>query len=217
MGERAAGPTAKRRRSPQLGAVAPDRGRPKMATEPLPAKAVPTTQGKVRTRATRTASSATTSTRHVGSRAADEDRSHHPGHRGDEDHRHDGRREPGRSGDHGAEDDNLAGGPAPPARSRLDPVRSHPGGPGQVERNERKGGEGDEPVPTARAERAVGQREAEVADDRDDTRPGRQQRAHAMRHPPGTERDAAEEQDALQGPHGPEEHGAGEADEPEGG
>src|SRR5271155_4400811 len=46
MGDRAAGPMAKRMTSPQLGAVAPERGRPKMATDPLPANAVPTTQGK---------------------------------------------------------------------------------------------------------------------------------------------------------------------------
>ena len=56
MGDRAAGPTAKRRTSPQLGAVAPERGSPKMATDPLPASAVPTTQGTARTSATTTAS-----------------------------------------------------------------------------------------------------------------------------------------------------------------
>ena len=68
MGERATGPTAKRMTSPQLGAVAPERGRPKMATDPLPASAVPTTQGRARTSATITACTATTSTRHVGPR-----------------------------------------------------------------------------------------------------------------------------------------------------
>ena len=41
-----------------------------MATEPLPANTVPTTQGSARTRATTTASDAPPrSTRHVGSRA----------------------------------------------------------------------------------------------------------------------------------------------------
>ena len=38
-----------------------------MATDPLPANAVPTTQGRARTSATTTACSATTSTRHDGS------------------------------------------------------------------------------------------------------------------------------------------------------
>ena len=46
MGERAVGPTAKRMTSPQLGAVAPATGRPKMATEPLPASAVPDHPGQ---------------------------------------------------------------------------------------------------------------------------------------------------------------------------
>ena len=66
-GDRAAGPTAKRRTSPQLAAVAPERGSPKIATDPFPARAVPTTQGKARTSATTTACNATTSTRQVGS------------------------------------------------------------------------------------------------------------------------------------------------------
>ena len=41
-----------------------------MATEPLPARTVPTTQGSARARATTTACRATTRTRQVGSRAS---------------------------------------------------------------------------------------------------------------------------------------------------
>ena len=69
MGERATGPMAKRTTSPQFGAEAPATGSPKMATAPLPASAVPITQGAANTSATATASSATTRTRHhAGSR-----------------------------------------------------------------------------------------------------------------------------------------------------
>ncbi len=93
IGERAAGPTAKRMTSPQFGAVAPETGRPKMATDPFPASTVPITQGSARASATATACNATTRTRHVGSRAPDEDGPHHPGHRGDEDHGDDRGRE----------------------------------------------------------------------------------------------------------------------------
>ena len=122
MGERAAGPMAKRMTSPQFGAVAPETGRPKMATEPLPASAVPTTQGAARTRATTTASH-----RHhedAPRRLACARRGRepeHPGHRGDEDHGDDGRREARRGGDDGTEDDDLAHGPAAPVRSRARP------------------------------------------------------------------------------------------------
>ena len=168
-GDRAAGPTAKRRTSPQLGAVAPERGSPKMATDPLPASAVPTTQGRARTSATTTACTATDEHPPGRLAGAHEERAQHPGHRHDEHHGQHGRREGRRGRDDGAEEDDLSGGPAPPVRSGLDGVGSHAGGPGQAQRDEREGGVGHQPVPAARAECAVGQREPEVTDDRHDT------------------------------------------------
>ena len=69
MGERAAGPMAKRSTSPQSGAVAPAIGRPKIPTEAFPASAVPTTHGVASTRAVPTPSPATTRTRQAESRA----------------------------------------------------------------------------------------------------------------------------------------------------
>ena len=68
-GERAAGPMAKRSTSPQSGAVATAIGNPKIATEPVPASAVPSTQGAASSSATPTPSAATTSTRPAESRA----------------------------------------------------------------------------------------------------------------------------------------------------
>ena len=94
MGEPAAGPTAKRRISPQLGAVDPVSGSPKMATDPLPASVVPTTQGKARTSATTTACSATDEDRATTAHfALDEERAQDPGHRHDEHHGQHRRRE----------------------------------------------------------------------------------------------------------------------------
>ena len=151
------------------------------------------------------------------SACAHQDGTEHPGHRGDEDHGDDGRGERRRGGDDGTENDDLARGPAPPMRSGRDRIGVHAGRPGQPQRDEGEGGVRHQPVPAAHAERAVRQREPEVADDRHDPGPRRHQRPEAARHAPGAERDAPQEQDPLQGPHGTEEDGPREADQPEGG
>ena len=179
MGERTAGPTAKRTTSPQFGAVAPETGRPKMATDPLPASGGADHPGQRQDEGHhhRLQRHHEDAPRRLA--RAHEERAEHPGHRGDEDHGHDGRREARRGGDDGTEDDDLAHGPAAPVRPGLDRVRGHPGRPGQAQRDEGEHGVGDEPVPAPRAQRAVGQRQPEVADDGDDTGPGRQQRAQA--------------------------------------
>ena len=148
---------------------------------------------------------------------AHQDSAQHPGHRDHEDHGDDGRGEARRGGDDGAENDDLARGPAPPLRSGRDGVGLHAGRPGQPQRDEGEGGVGHQPVPATQAECPVRQREAEVADDRHGTGPRRHQRAEAARDAPGPERDAPQEQDPLQGPHGAEEDGPAEADQPEGG
>src|ERR1700722_7335116 len=209
MGERAAGPTAKRMTSPQLGAVAPERGRPKMATDPLPASAVRTTQGRATASAPTPPPAPTTTTTPLPPQ--------HPGHRDDEDHGDDGRGKARRGGDDGAEDHDLGRGPAPPLRSGRNGIGLHAGRPGQPQRDEGEGGIRHQPVPTPQAERAVGQGEPEVTDDRHDAGSRRHQRAEAARDAPGAERDAPQEQDPLQGPHGAEEDGAAEADQPESG
>ena len=132
MGERAAGPMAKRSTSPQSGAVAPAIGRPKIPTEAFPASAVPTTHGVASTRAVPTPSAATTRTRQAESRAPDEDRAHRPGERHDDDERDDGRREARGQGDDGPEDGDLPGRPVAPSRTGLDCVGGDTGGPGQL-------------------------------------------------------------------------------------
>ena len=133
MGERAAGPMAKRMTSPQPGAFAAAIGRPKMATEPLPASTVPSTQGAVRTRATPIASAAAARIRQPASARADQDRAHRPGQCGDDDQRDDGRREGGRRRDHGAEDGDLArrGGGATSLRARPRTASRRRRGPGR--------------------------------------------------------------------------------------
>ena len=192
-----------------VGAVAPERGRPKMATDPLPASAVPDHPGQGqdqrhrpppatprRARATSArgaptrsepSTHATAVTRTIGTTAG---------------------ANPAAAAMTAPRTTTWPDGPAPPVRSGLDRVGSDVGRPGQAQRDEGEEREGDEPVPAARAERAVGQRQPEVADDRDDARPRRHQRAQATRHAPGADRDAAEEQDLLQRAHGAEEHGA---------
>ena len=158
-GEWAAGPTAKRMTSPQFGAEAPVTGNPKIATAPLPASTVPSTQGAASTRATATASTATRSTRHPGSRVPT-------------------RSEPTVQASAMAMTiGTTAGAKLDAAAMRAPRMAIWPDGrvrhlvPGSVpygstpaarasrQRDEREGGIGDEAVPAARAQRAVGQRE----------------------------------------------------------
>ena len=163
MGERAAGPMAKRMTSPQFGRRrAARRAGRRWRPTPLPASAVPITQGAASTRATTTASTATTRTRQPGSRAPTRSEPTAQASAGDEDQRDHGRREARRRGDHGAEDGDLAR-PAGCASAvpALDRVGRHAGRPGQAQGDEREGGVGDEAVPAARARarrRAAGDR-----------------------------------------------------------
>ncbi len=217
MGERAAGPMAKRMTSPHPGAFAPAIGRPKIATDAFPASSVPMTQGAASTRATPIASAATTRSRQPALARSDQHGAQRPGQRRDDDHRHDGGSEGRRRGDDGAEDGDLARRAAAPPRAGLDPVRRHTGGAGQAQRDEGKRRIGHQAVPASRAQRTVGQREPEVADDGDETGPRRDDGAHEARDTPGAEGDAPEQQDSLQRPHRAEQDGPREADEAEGG
>ena len=114
-----------------------------------------------------------------------------PGHGGSQDHGLDGGGERGGEGDDRAEGGDLSGRARPPVWTRFDRERRDAGRLGQAQGDEGEQRVGDQPVPTARAQRAVGQGEPEVADDRDHTRPRRDEGTHEAGHAPGADGDAA--------------------------
>ena len=93
--------------------------------------------------------------------------------------------------------------------------RGDAAGPGQAGDDEGEHGVGHQAVPAAGPQCPVGERQAEIADDRHHAGPGRHQVAYEARQPHCPERDAAQEKDLLHQPHGAEEDGSGDTDDPE--